>query len=305
VISAPIALFIFNRPAHLRKTIASLSACDGFDASRVVVFADGPRHEKEAPLVAEARSVARQLLGSEAAYQESAVNKGLAASISSGVRNLTEQHGRVIVVEDDLSLAPHFLTYMNGALDRYAAAQNVFQVSGHSFNPQEFSDRKSAVMLPFTTTWGWATWDRAWRQFDVTASGWEQLAHDGKLRRRFNLDGVYDYASMLEDQMSGRRDSWGIKWYWTVFKAGGISVFPPWTMVRNDGMDGSGSHGRGRFRSFANISADDRDGGFVDYPEPILIPEDVDAMRRAIWRQNGGQIGRFIDFAKRTIKRYR
>lgn len=298
--NAPIAVFIYARPDHLRCTLLDLLNCDGFERSRIFVFADGPKTPEQIPHVEAARAVAKDLLGGRANYIFSDQNKGLARSIIDGVTELTEIYGRVIVVEDDLGLAPQFLTFMNSALNRYENTENVYQVSGHLFDVRELNSSKSVVFLPFTTTWGWATWRRAWRHFDPASAGWQQLTADPTLRSRFNLDGVYDYAGMLERQMLGLADSWGIRWYWSVFMRSGLTVYPPRTLVNNRGMDGSGSHGRGFVRDYR--------GRAVEYfkapslPDPQIDPYAFKAVKAAIYRQNGGLIGRVVDLLKRFAR---
>ena len=228
-------------------------------------------------------------------------NKGLARSIIDGVAQLTETSGKAIVVEDDLALHPYFLRYMNAALSRYAEDEHVYQVSGYMFDVPEFATRRSAVVLPLTTTWGWGTSARAWRQFEEASSGWQDLQRDHLLRKRFNLGGVYDYASMLEAQVAGRNSSWGIRWYWTVFRRGGMGIFPPQTLVRNCGMDGSGTHGSGLFRRFAhNITLESNVD--IDLPEAVIAKDDVKFVCRAIYKQNGGAVGRLVDMVKRHVR---
>jgi hypothetical protein len=300
--TAPIAVFIFNRPKHLRQTLEALKKCVGFDEGRVVVFGDGPKRDEQREGVQAAREVAQQILGDRAQYRFSEKNRGLARSIIDGISSLVEEHGRVIVLEDDLNVAPGFLTFMDSALDRYADDQNVYQVSGHAFDAPELAERRSAVFIPFTTTWGWATWRRAWRDFDEAATGWRLLTQDRVLRRRFNIGGVYDFSSMIERQMKGRVDSWGVLWYWSVFCRSGLTLAPPRTLVHNMGMDGSGSHGRGVFRRFSAVSADFPDGTF-ELPPPMLEQDAFDAVRRAIWRRNGGALGQFIDMTKKITAR--
>lgn len=299
---APIALFIFNRPEHLRHTLASLARCEGFAAGQVVVFGDGPKRDEQVPLVEAARSVARSMLGDRAAYCFRDDNAGLARSIIDGARILTEEHGNVIVVEDDLVLAPGFLAFMNAALRRYADEPLVYQVSGHAFDAPELAGSTRAAFLPFTTTWGWATWRRAWRQFDEAASGWEKLRTDASLRRRFNLDGAYDYAAMIERQMSGKVDSWGIRWYWSVFKHNGLTLFPPRTLLSNEGFDGSGSHGRGLFRRHEALRHNSDTDQF-DLPEPTADEQAFAAVRREILRRNGGRVGKIVDMLKKIAGR--
>ncbi|CAK0754597.1 conserved hypothetical protein [Gammaproteobacteria bacterium] len=296
--AAPIALFIFRRHEHLRKTLTGLQRCEGFSGSRVVVFGDGPKRDEQRVGIEAARAVAREMLGEEAEYRFSETNKGLARSIIDGVGALIAEHGRVIVIEDDLDLAPGFLTFMDAALDRYAGDETVYQVSGHAFDAPELMDCKSAVFLPFTTTWGWATWARAWRHMDEAAIGWEQLARDRDLRRRFNLGGVYDFATMIERQKKGRTDSWGILWYWSVFRGNGLTLAPPRTLVHNTGMDGSGSHGRGVLRRH-NAKRQEFPATTYDLPPPLLDRKSFEVVKRAIWRQNGGAIGQIVDAVKR------
>lgn len=302
----PVAVFAYNRPAHLRRMLDTLVACDGFGNAAVTVFCDGPRGPEQADAVAATREVACAVLGSRADLRLRAENQGLARSVIAGVGELVERHGRVVVLEDDFELAPSFLAYMDAALRRYAAEPWVVQVSGHMFDVPAFAARDEALFLPLTTTWGWGTWARAWAKFDPAATGWQRLAVDRALRRRFNLDGVYDYATMLERQMAGKRDSWGIRWYWSTFQDGGLTLFPPRTLVRNTGQDGSGTHGGGKVRRFSSDSA----AAWPPQPslpagDPVVRESDWTTTRHAIWRANGGVIGATVDALKRHAATFR
>jgi hypothetical protein len=301
---APIAVFAYRRPDHLRRTLESLARCNGFAESQVYVFADGAKGEADAADVAATRDVARTLLGDRAEYRFSPENRGLSRSIVGGVEAVLERHGAVIVVEDDMEFGAGFLDYMNGALDRYAEEPRVWQVSGYMFDVAEFAGRDRALFLPLTTSWGWGTWARAWRHFDAAATGWRALSGERELRRRFNFGGVFDYASMLEEQMRGVGDSWAIRWYWSLFRGDALAVFPPVSLVRNTGMDGSGTHGRGVMRRFENSVPGTEFS--VRWPEAILIDDaDYAAVRRALWRQNGGVAGMAADRLRRLRRKLR
>jgi hypothetical protein len=303
VASAPIVVFAYRRPDHLRRTLRSLMDCDGFEGSPVVVYCDGQKNAEERRSTEATREVAREMLGSRAEYHFSDSNLGLSQSVIHGVTSVTRRFGRAIVIEDDLQLAPDFLGYMNAALDRYADDPAVFQISGYMFDVPEFADRRDALFLPLTVSWGWATWQRAWNVFDPDASGWESLRSDRDMRRRFNLAGAYDYATMLENQMAGRTDSWAVRWYWTVFRAGGLVLFPPRSLVGNTGMDGSGTHGRGRLTRFGSEQRGPIPTGAVEMPERARVnARDFDLVRAAIWRQNGGWFGQARMRLRRLLK---
>lgn len=269
--------------------------CEGFEQSPVIVYCDGPRNDSEIDSVAATRALAKTLLGERAEYHFSEANLGLSRSIIAGVSDAVDRFGCAIVVEDDLELHPTFLTFMNQALDRYANDEKVYQISGYQFDVPELKNATSALFLPFTVSWGWATWQRAWAHFDPMATGWESLRSDKSLRRKFNLDGVYDYATMLVRQMSGLRDSWAVRWYWTAFQAKGLVLFPPVSLVSNTGFDGTGTHGRGLLRQFskAKNALSMRD---INFPESAGLDTDYyECVKRALTKQNGRWIGKAVD----------
>jgi hypothetical protein len=299
---APVVMFAYRRPDHLRNTLTSLMRCDGFEQSPIIVYCDGARDANETDSVMATRELARNMLGDRAEYHFNDVNLGLSRSVIAGVSNTVDRFGRAIVVEDDLELSPSFLNFMNQSLDRYANDERVFQVSGYMFDVPELKAVPSALFLPFTVSWGWATWKRAWDQFDPQATGWEALRTNKVLRRRFNLDGTYDYATMLMSQMAGLRDSWAVRWYWTVFKANGLVLFPPVSLVRNTGFDGSGTHGRGLLRKFSKAMSD-LSSTDINLSESVFLDAGLYAhVKKALRRQNGGWIGQFISWGKMVAR---
>jgi hypothetical protein len=157
------------------------------------------------------------------------------------VTQVCEKYGKVIVLEDDLILSPYFLEYMNAALYRYENNDQVMQISGHMF-PVDLGKVTDSIFLPFITSWGWATWQRAWRLFDADASKYADLKNNRDMIHRFNIYGSYPYFEMLNAQMVGGVDSWAILWYLSVFFHNGLALYPTKTLVENAGFDGTGTH---------------------------------------------------------------
>lgn len=248
---APIVLFTFKRPEHTRRTLESLAQNLEFAASPLFIYCDGPRNEAEAAQVDETRKLVRDWPHPNKTIIERDRNWGLANSVIEGVSEICECFGRVIVVEDDLIVSPVFLNYLNTALERYADEPKVMQVSAHMF-PVSIQTQYDAVMLPFTTSWGWATWDRAWKHFYPSMSGYEKLKASRVLRRKFDLDGAYPYFRMLKRQACGKVDSWAIRWYLNVFLLDGLVVYPLHSLVRHEGYDDTATHAARRNQSVTN-----------------------------------------------------
>lgn len=277
---APVALFIYRRPEHTRRLIMSLKRCSGFAGSRIYVFADGPKNRGEADAVMEARHTARALLGDRGTFVERETNLGLDEAIVGGVTTLVREYGSVVVLEDDLIVSPGFLDFVNDGLRRYAHEAAVMQVSGYMYDVPELARRDDALFLPFTNSWGWATWRRAWDEFDPKASGWRELLRNKQERRRFDLDDHFPYAKMLQRQMARPVPAWDIRWYYTVFANAGLVLYPPRTLVANAGLDGSGTHGRLSHRATAEDTPPDR--GAFHLPAAVAVSPARPAVVRAI-----------------------
>ncbi len=244
---APIILFVYNRPKHTSATLQALAANDLANESVIYIYADGAK-ENATPIDLKKIDDTRQVIKQHQWCKEvhiilSVSNNGLANSVINGVTQIVNQYGKVIVLEDDLVTSKGFLKYMNDALLKYNDAEQVMQISAHCFPIKNRKRKGEAFFLPFTTSWGWGTWQDAWGKFDVTATGYEQLKTDIELKQKFDIDGTYPYAEMIINQMEKKNiDSWAIRWWWSVFKNKGIVLFPDKSLVDNIGFDNEGTH---------------------------------------------------------------
>lgn len=241
---APVALFVYNRPDHTRRTLEALRANRGAADTPLYVFADGPKPEAtdaERERIRETRDVVcRTAWTRDVTLVESAENRGLADSIVNGVQRVLDTHGRVIVLEDDILTSPGFLEFMNAALELYADDSRVMHVSGYMY-PLGLRAR-GTVFLRVLSCWGWATWSRAWQHYSDDVAGHLRALNTPYRVRKFNVEGHADFYRQLLDNRSGRIHSWAVRWYASWLARGGLTLFPTQSLVRNIGHDGSGVH---------------------------------------------------------------
>lgn len=241
--TAPIVIFGYNRLDELKRMVASLRCCYGASESDVYVFCDGPKNDADRLKTDALRKFVRGIDGFRSVtIKESAENKGLAPSIISGVTEIMAAHGRAIVVEDDLILSHNFLVWMNECLDRYADNKEVFSVSG--FTPRLKRVDGYGFDAFFTGkahSWGWATWADRWSKVDWQVADWEAFKADRRLRRGFNRLGN-EMSGLLFDQMEGRKSSWWVRFCYSQFKLGGLTVYPVRSKVANDGFSSEATH---------------------------------------------------------------
>src|SRR3546814_5628694 len=100
----------------------------------------------------------------------------------------------------------------------------VFQISGHNFDVPSMRSEDFGFFVPMITSWGWATWGRAWKHYQPDATGWDEIRAKRSARRDFDLGGNYPYARMMEMQLAGKIDSWAIRWYLSVYRQRGLAL---------------------------------------------------------------------------------
>lgn len=149
-------------------------------------------------------------------------------------------YGRVIVLEDDILTAAEFLPFMNRALDAYEANDVVGSVSGYSFPLS--SVLPATYFLRIASSWAWATWARAWRDYNPDGTGLLQQLCQRQLLSEFDCSGTFPYSQMLQRCIAGEVDSWAIRWYASCFLHSRLTLFPRDALAQNIGHDGTGRH---------------------------------------------------------------
>ena len=238
---APIALFAYNRIDHLSKTVDALRENTLASVSELYIFSDGARSPQDQIQVNHVRKFLKTITGFKKIHLiEAQANQGLANSIISGVTQLTDNFGKVIVLEDDIVTSKQFLQFMNDALNFYESEPRVMHISGYMFPIKNSADTETFFIVP-TTCWGWGTWKRSWSRFNrdiqsIIPQFSEEMIHD------FNLNDSYDYFNQLVLNQKGILKTWAIFWHASVYLSKGLSLHPAQSYCFNIGHDGTGEH---------------------------------------------------------------
>jgi hypothetical protein len=238
---APIALFVYNRPEHTRRTLTYLEKNLLADESRLFIFSDAAKTDDDKAKVEQVRQLVKDITGFKSVKVTlRKENMGLANSIISGVTQLVNEYGKVIVFEDDLLSSPYTLQYFNEALTKYANEEKVMHIGAYMY---KLADTKLPQTFFFraATSWGWATWARAWKDFEPDVDVLLKQ-FDKKKTDRFSIEGTMNFWKQLEGFKAGKNDSWAIRWYASIFLKGGLTLNPSTSLINNIGNDGSGVH---------------------------------------------------------------
>ncbi len=295
---APIALFVYNRPEHTRRTLKFLRQNRLAEESRLFIFSDAAKTPAHAAQVAEVRELIRTTEGFRSVeIIERDRNLGLAASVTDGVTRLVNEYGKVIVFEDDLISSPHTLQYFNDALDRYRDEPRVMHIGAYMYPlpkglPETFFYRAA-------TSWGWATWKRAWDHFepdiDVLMGRF-----DKKSIHEFSIGGSMDFWRQMKQFKAGKNDSWAIRWYASVFLKKGLTLNPSQSLINNIGHDNTGVHSG--LNDMYQVSVNQN--RITEFPP--VVQEDIrayQAIRHFLKNRKGSLVKRIIRFIRQRMNK--
>ena len=238
---APILLFVYNRPEHTRRCIESLTRNALAADSTLYIYADGPKDTTQQTAVDEVRSYLRTISGFKTVNLiERKENWGLARNIIDGVTTQVNHYGKVIVLEDDLVVAPYFLQFMNDALETYKDEPKVGHIQACDFTQDP--SLPETFLIKWTGSWGWATWERAWKHFNPNGKALLEELEQRKLTYTFDFNGKYGFTRMLRRQIEGKNNSWAIRWNASLFLKDILSLNVGRSLVQNEGFDGSGTN---------------------------------------------------------------
>lgn len=242
---APIIVFAYNRPDHLKRTLTALTKNKEAKESDLFIFVDGPKSDTGKDKNEAVYTVAKQYESGffkKVIIRKSNKNKGLAKSVITGVDEIINQYGKVIVTEDDAVCSPAYLAFMNEALDYYEDNAHIWSIGGYTVPikiPKEyFSD---VLATQRSSSYAWATWKNRWEKIDWNVEDYPLFRWNFFERRNFNKWGS-DRSSMLDDQMNGRVNSWAIRFDYAMYKNDMYNILPKQSLIKNIGHDGSGTH---------------------------------------------------------------
>lgn len=296
----PIIIFAYNRPAHLQRLIDSLHQNPECTDTDLYVYADGAKTDGDANVDA-VRDVINKIERFKSVtpiFRDK--NIGLANNIIDGVTSTINQHGAAIVLEDDLVVTPHFIKYMQAALNHYKDT-NAFSIAGYTPPvdiPNDYQYDTYAMMR--NCSWGWATWQDRWNKVDWDVKDFAEFFADDNAVNNFNAAGN-DLSTMLLKQQKGQIGSWSIRFCYASFRLQMPTIYPVKSFVINGGADGSGSN-VGNTSKYQTITMDTlNEIRFCDdlLPHPEILKSfrktyDTSLQRRIInwWKRRQWNLGR-------------
>jgi len=238
----PILLCIFNRPSLTEQVFQRIAAQR---PRRLLIVGDGPRpgHPTDAARVQACRQIVQQVnWDCQVSYQLSQSNLGCRRRMASGLTWAFEQVEELIVLEDDCLPDPLFFDYCQTMLERFRHDPQVGMICGDQFLDQVPTDY-DAYLSKYAFVWGWASWRRAWRHYDLEMSRWPQRRDGGWLADRcVSAEEERYWRDIFQRQAEGQIDTWDYSWMFNCWDHDWLTVHPKHNLVANIGFGVDATH---------------------------------------------------------------
>ncbi len=274
----PILLITFNRPQHTQKVLEAVIASNPKD---LYVFQDGPRevNSSDQQKCAEVRCVVETMTkGTDVQLHTlySDKNLGCGPGPATAITWFFQNVESGVILEDDC--VPHldFFSYCEELLEKYKTAVNVRAIGSMNVDTQRWGDGSYYFSMMNRNLCAWATWKRAWDDFDIAMTGVTKT----KLRRALRKYG----CGMLEceywcdrldevhkDLCDGK--SWDMQFFMSIWMNGGKGIIPNVNLSSNIGTVGEATHVMGAGNIIDNVPS---------HPiMPIKHPAETDVQHQA------------------------
>ena len=252
-LKTPVVFIIFNRPDTTSRVFAEIAKAR---PPKLLVIADGPRanHPDDAEKCAAVRAIVDNVdWDCEVLTNYSNVNLGCKRRVSSGLDWVFDIVEEAIILEDDCLPHPTFFQFCEELLEKYRDDERIAMISGNNFLVGKKRTEYSYYFSRYTHIWGWASWRRAWDNYDVDMKLWPEIRDGGWLDDLLdNKKGVWYWNYIFQNVYKGKIDSWDYQWTFSCWIQSAMTIIPTVNLVSNIGF-GSGAVHTKEENKFSNM----------------------------------------------------
>lgn len=237
----PVVLPMYNRPD---TTIKAFEAIAAVEPETLYVIADGPTDERDAERCRATRAIVEEGVDwpceVNRRYRER--NHGV-SSVAKGLDWVFEYEEAAIVVEDDCVPNESFFAFCEAMLERYREDERVMSINGTNRLETWKTERQDYHFVTYQGVWGWATWRRAWDQYDPEMKRWADPEVRNRVRDVICDDEQFAYQKeRFAKRYRGESVAWSKPWRFAITINNGLSVIPAKNLVTNVGFDERAIH---------------------------------------------------------------
>ena len=240
----PILYIVFNRPD---TTAIVFERIREMQPARLFVAADGPRTSKEGEK--EKCEAVRKIITEgvdwdcDVQIKFSDVNLGCGKAESSAMLWFFQAVGEGIVIEDDTLPDPTFFNYCKELLAYYRNDESVRMIGGNNFQNGKKRGYGSYYFSNITHSWGYASWWRAWKDYDFGLNTFNEISIKKLIEKKFSKPDERNYwMNIYYKMLAGVYDTWDFQFLFKMWETDSRCIIPNENLVTNIGFGNNATH---------------------------------------------------------------
>ncbi len=272
----PVAFLIFNRPERTARVFAEIAKAR---PEKLLVVADGPRADQpgEAELCVATRSVLGKIdWPCELLTDFAEVNLGCKLRVSSGLNWVFDQVEEAVILEDDCLPDQTFFPFCEELLERYRDDPRVGMICGSNFQQGRRRSPESYFFGLQVTVWGWASWRRAWRNYDVEMRRWPEVRDTSWLADVLQNPVASKYwQETYEATYQGGFGTWDYQFFFSWWLQNSLALIPDRNLITNIGFGAAATRTQDTLPSMANLPVKPMNFPLV-HPNDVVLNREAD-----------------------------
>ena len=241
---APILLLIYKRSDTAIKVVERLRL---IKPRKVFVAADGPKEGRleDQALCEQTRAAVLAAIDWDCEVKTlfRDANLGCRKAVSSAISWFFSEVEAGIILEEDCYPSESFFPFCSHMLEQYKDDSRIGEISGHNSLGTWTGMGTGYHFSKTGSCWGWASWRRAWENFDINMTVWPEVRDKELLLDKIKLydEAVY-YTATFNSVFEGRIDSWAYIWNMYKILNSYLCIVPSVNLIRNIGFGEIGTH---------------------------------------------------------------
>ncbi len=237
MLSVPVLFIVFNRP---RTTAKVFDEIKNARPKKLYISCDAPRagNREDYKNVQEVLKIVSHISWeSDVKVNLNEKNLGINNAVISSLNWFFSHETNGIILEDDCLPNKDFFYFCQNLLSRYEFNERIWQITGNNFQYGKTIGKDSYYFSKYNHIWGWATWKRAWENFDEKITFWPELKSSSRWRNLFYDQTERKYWETILDSVYNREFmSWDYAWTASVWNKNALTATPNVNLVSNIGF---------------------------------------------------------------------
>ena len=235
----PILFLIFARPDTTQRVFERIR---DIRPLKLYIAADAPRKDRPNEIVRsqETRRIVDKIdWPCEVHTLFRNENLGCKSAVSSAITWFFDKEEYGVILEDDCLPDLSFFPFCEELLIRYKDDDRIGHIGGNNFLTR-VDNNLSYDFCSIAHIWGWASWRRVWRNYDVNLGYWKKALENTTMMDSLfkSLKEKIYFSSFISDTLSGNKglNTWDIQYYFMLRVQNQLSIYPSVNLVTNIGL---------------------------------------------------------------------